>query len=198
MTFNDCFELGYITKSHGLDGDVTAVLDTDNPKHYSSLKSLFLEIKGALVPYMVGKIRVSSGKAIISLQGVSNSEQAEALKGSKLWLPLSALPKIKGSGYYFHELIGFTVTDKTFGTLGPVESIFNLPHQDLIAMRYKGSEVLIPINDHIVQGINRPKQEVYTQLPEGLLEVYLEHETGEEKDLDPDDADDLDEPSDED
>ena len=98
MTTNECFELGYITRSHGLAGEVVAVLDTDNPRHYASLKSAFLQIKGALVPYLITRIKIVSGKATIGLDGVSTAEQADELKGTKIWLPLSALPVIKGSG----------------------------------------------------------------------------------------------------
>ena len=89
---------------------------------------------------------------------------------------------MKGKGFYFHELPGFRVTDAVLGALGTVSSVYSLPHQDLLGMDYKGSEVLIPLTDAVVTGINRKTAEVYTKLPEGLLEVYLTDSGEQERD----------------
>jgi len=52
-------------------------------------------------------------------------------------------------------------------------SIYTSEAQDLIAMNYQNNEILIPVSDEIVKTINREKEELYTNLPEGLLEIYL-------------------------
>jgi 16S rRNA processing protein RimM len=52
--------------------------------------------------------------------------------------------------FYFHEVIGYQVVDEQFGPLGIIENIFSGGNQDLISMRYKGVEVLIPVADDIV------------------------------------------------
>jgi 16S rRNA processing protein RimM len=46
--------------------------------------------------------------------------------------------------------------------------------QDLIAMEFQGQEVLIPVNDAMIQGVNRPEKTLNVTLPEGLVEVYTE------------------------
>jgi 16S rRNA processing protein RimM len=51
--------------------------------------------------------------------------------------------------------------------------VYHLEHQDLIAMDYQNKEVLIPLNDEIVLGIDREAGSLAVNLPEGLLDIYL-------------------------
>jgi 16S rRNA processing protein RimM len=50
MTKEDCFELGKITKTHGVKGEVILWLDVDFPEDYEEMDSVFLEVRGELVP----------------------------------------------------------------------------------------------------------------------------------------------------
>ena len=68
--------------------------------------------------------------------------------------------------------------------LGIVKEVYALNGQDLIAMDYKGVEVLIPTSEEIVSKADKGKKELYVSLPEGLLEVYLDNSPNT-----PDDAD---------
>ena len=81
-----------------------------------------------------------------------------------------------------HCIINFDVVDEQKGKLGKVTAIYTSEAQDLIAMAYENSEILIPVSDEIVKTVDREKKELYTNLPEGLLEVYLNPESDEEKD----------------
>lgn len=177
MNKDECFLLGYVEKPHGIQGEVVMVFDTDEPAAYEDIESVFVEVKGRLVPYFIQSLRLRGNKAIVKLEDVGTIEKAMPLKGCQLYLPEDILPELDETQFYFHEIIGFDVVDKEKGRLGKVESVYNLPQQDLIAMNYMGAEVLIPLTEAIVTEVNREKGEIYTQLPNGLLELYLEEET---------------------
>lgn len=183
MNQDDCFQLGYILRTHGLVGEVQVHLDVDDPAEYDELDSVFVEQKGQLVPYFVESIAVRGNKAIVAFEDVETLEQAQALVGNALWLPLDNLPDLDEKRFYFHEIGDFTVIDAARGTLGTVITVYSLPQQDLIAMQYRGQEVLIPITDTIVTGVNREQRELYVSLPEGLLEVYLDDAAEPEGDV---------------
>jgi 16S rRNA processing protein RimM len=53
MDKQKCFELGYITKSFGLKGQVNAVFDVDVPLMYRELESVFIELNEVLVPFFL-------------------------------------------------------------------------------------------------------------------------------------------------
>jgi 16S rRNA processing protein RimM len=49
---------------------------------------------------------------------MNNEEDADAIMGNDIYLPLKMLPKLTGNKFYFHEVIGFEVEDKRSGVVG--------------------------------------------------------------------------------
>ncbi|BDD11267.1 ribosome maturation factor RimM [Fulvitalea axinellae] len=174
MRQEECYQLGYIEKRHGLHGEVTITLDVDNPAEYDEMDSLFLRIGNQLVPYFIESLRPKPGKKMVAkFEGVDTPEQADGLQGSELFLPLTCLPELEDGQFYYHEVIGFSVVDKTEGQLGTVNQILDGGPQTLMEMEYKGVEILIPMDKDIVIRADKAKKEVQVDLPEGLLDVYL-------------------------
>lgn len=177
MTLDDCYLLGSIGKPHGLKGFVVAFLDVDDLDAYRKVKSVLLEMPttpGKLTAYDVEKLQPQAeNRALLKLKGIDRIEEAEPLRNAKLYRPLEALPKLEEDQFYFHDVVGFTVVDEQLGELGVVETFYELPQQDLLAMRYKGQEVLIPVVDELISRADQAGKKLYVQLPEGLLDVYL-------------------------
>jgi 16S rRNA processing protein RimM len=59
----------------------------------------------------------------IRFEDMNNEEDADAIMGNDIYLPLKMLPKLTGNKFYFHEVIGFEVEDKRLGVVGKIESI---------------------------------------------------------------------------
>ena len=175
MRTDDCYQLGYVIKTHGLNGEVSILLDVDVPESYQNLESMFVAQAGseALVPFFVEHIAVRKNKAIVKFEEVDTIEQAEALAKARLFLPLESLPPLADDQYYYHEIIGFAIEDAEQGSIGTVQDVYESTGQDMIVARYQGKEVLIPINDDIVQRVDKKQATVHVQLPDGLLDVYL-------------------------
>ncbi|MFN8345782.1 MAG: ribosome maturation factor RimM [Spirosomataceae bacterium] len=185
MQHNDCFQLGHITRTHGTRGEVVIYLDVDYPEDYEELESVFVEIKGQLIPYFVENINVQRGsKAIVKFEDIHSIEAAALLINCPLFLPEDNLDELDESQFYYHEIVGFKVMDETLGELGVVSTVYSMPTQDLIAMHYRDHEVLIPVNDTIVPGIDRQKKILKVRLPEGLLDVYTEGDSTPADDAD--------------
>lgn len=188
MTLDETYQLGYILKTHGLRGHVAAHFDVDDVADYLKLKKVYLTLPGAptkLVEHKVEKVQAQSGnKVLLKLHGIERIEEAELLRGSQLHLPLTQLPELEDDQFYFHDVIGFTVVDENLGPLGLVENFYELPQQDMLAMRYQGQEVLIPVVDELVSHANQEKKEIYVNLPEGLLDVYLKPSTRQQDEAD--------------
>lgn len=187
MNKEDCYLLGKITKTHGLKGELAIWLDVDYPEDYEELDSVLLEVKGQLVPHFVEEIQIRPNKSIIKFEDIDTIEEAQKLVNCDIYLPDDNLPELEDDDqFYYHEIIDFDVIDEEKGKLGKVMAVYTSERQDLIAMQYEGKEILIPIDDDIVKTVNREKKELYTHLPNGLLEVYLEENTSQEPDDDDD------------
>ena len=175
-------------KSHGTKGQVVFHLDVDYPEEYEELESVFLEIKGELIPYFVESFNLQKkNRAIVQLEGVDTMENALSLVKTVLYMPLETLEELDEGQFYYHEIQGFEVVDEQIGVLGLVREVYSVATQNLIALDYQGAEVLIPIVDGIVLRADRANRRVLVNLPEGLLEVYTQ--TGGEKDSDQDSGD---------
>jgi 16S rRNA processing protein RimM len=174
MQKSDCFALGKITKTHALKGETILFLDVDVPEYYSKLEAIFLDIKGQLVPYIIEELQMKGRKSILKLEDVNSIEEAEKIVNAEVYLPLTALPKLKGNQFYYHDVIGFEIYDVTSDTLiGKIKAIYESTGQDLFAIDKEEKEILIPIVDDFLSKVIHDQNRIEVKLPEGLLDLYL-------------------------
>lgn len=167
------FYLGKIIKPNGYKGKVNAWLDTDEPGLYANLQMLFIPANGMPVPYFVEEMNLVNNKVVITFQDVDSLEKAEALSQAEMYLPLSELPPLSGKKFYYHEVAGFTISDKHHGKLGKIEQVLEYPNQAVFQVFYHDKEVLIPISNNIIRSVDRNKKEIQIEAPEGLIELYI-------------------------
>ena len=70
-----------------------------------------------------------------------------------------------------HIYQGFLLVDKELGEIGVIEEVLELPQQEMAVVKKEGKEVMIPLNDTFVKGIDRTKKRIDVELPEGLLDL---------------------------
>lgn len=173
MGFDECYQLGNVVKTHGLRGELVFFLDVDFPEQYQEMESVFVELSGKLVPFFVESFHPQGDRAIVALEEIESIEDAKPLVGKNLYLPLDRLPDLPEGKYYFHQLVGFEVYDRE-QLIGTVKEIYELPTYHLLNVDHQGVEVLVPAEDGIIQSVNIKEQVIKAELPDGLLDVYLE------------------------
>ena len=174
MTTDDCFRLGTITKTRGLKGELQVFIAFDEPEKLK-LNSLFIEISGKLVPYFIKLFKLpQKNVAYLQLEDVDTIEKAAALVKKDILLPNKVKPKKKKSDFGLKDLIQFIAVDVNEGELGEIIEIHEFPQQLIATVSYKNQEVLFPLNESIIKSIDVVKGVVLVDLPEALLDVYLE------------------------
>ncbi len=173
MNIDACYQLGYVIKKHGVKGEVSIQMDVDDPSEYSELESVFVEINQKLVPFFVDTIQIRDDKAIVKFEDIDDGPSAEELRGKRLFLPLNLLPELEPGQFYYHQIIGYSVVNSDNSIIGTVKGVYTSNMQDLLTVDHEGIEILIPINDDIVKHANHDEQKLYVNLPDGLLDVYL-------------------------
>ena len=168
MKIDECFKIGYVSKTHGLKGEVTAVFE--NEIELDDVKSLFLEFNGNLVPYFIEKISGKGYKPFLKFESVDSQTEASELKGCHLYLPKSFRPKLKRGQFYDDEVVGFSVEDETAGSLGIVIEVQGSGANRLLTINHNGKEILVPINSPFIKGVNKTEKRIRLVLPEGYLE----------------------------
>lgn len=173
MEVGSCFQLGYVNKTHGLNGEVKIVMDTDNPENYQNLESVFLKLNEKLVPFFVESIHINRQTAILALEEVLSIENAQELVGSEIYLPLEILPPLKGNKFYYHEIVGFKAVDNHRGEFGIIQDTITHSGNDIFQIINNGVEILVPVQDDILENVDRKNKVITFNLPEGLLDIYL-------------------------
>ena len=172
MEIKDCYNLGRITKAWGYKGQVVIFLDVDTPEDYAGLDSAFVEVKGKLIPYFFRIDSLNGNKAVITFEDLA-AEQALALVGHELYLPLTLLPKLEGNKFYFHEVVGFRVIDEQWGDIGTLQTVIDYPAQALFQVMKNGVEILIPVIDEVIKKVDREQKTLFIAAPNGLSDLYL-------------------------
>ncbi|MCT4581578.1 MAG: ribosome maturation factor RimM [Flavobacteriales bacterium] len=173
MKKDDCFELGIITKIHSFKGEVILFLDTDRPQNYYNIEHLFLEINKQLVPFFIEKRKVQKTQSLrVKFEGINTEDEALSITNKKAFLPLSSLPQLNDDQFYYHEIIGFTITDAQNKVVGQIIEVIDNSANRLVSVSINNKEALLPFNDNHILKVDKPNQTIQLEIPEGLLELY--------------------------
>ena len=124
MKKEECFYLGKIVKKYSFKGELLAKLDTDQPQLYENIEALFLDINNRLIPYFVMTSKLHKSNLLrLKLEDVNTESDADELLRKEVYLPLDLLPKLDGKAFYYHEVIGFEIWEKSFGKVGILKEV---------------------------------------------------------------------------
>lgn len=124
------------------------------------------------MPFAIEQISIQNNSAILFFESVADAEGAALLAGHEMY-PLTELPVLTGNGFYFHEVIGFTIIDSVFGEVGSIAQIYEMPQQAIAQVFYGEKEVLIPLIQVFVNAVDREKKQLHMTLPNGLISLYI-------------------------
>ncbi|OWU85613.1 16S rRNA-processing protein RimM [Oceanicola sp. 22II-s10i] len=105
------------------------------------------------------------------LGGIATKEQADALKGVRLFAPRDRLPALPDDEYYHADLIGLTVVDTGGAELGRVKAVLNHGADDLLEVQASGQSktFLLPFTLACVPTVDLSAARIVADPPEGLL-----------------------------
>ena len=168
MNKQDCFFLGTIVSKFSYKGEILLKLDSDEIQ-FKKLKTIFLEIEGALVPFEIKNVMLHKSSLLrIKLENIDSEKKANTVVKTKTYLPIKDLPKLNGDKFYYHEIISFTVLDLSLGNIGKVKEVNDQTSQPIIVVNNGLNEIMIPLVDDFLIEINRNKKTLTFDLPEGL------------------------------
>jgi 16S rRNA processing protein RimM len=172
MNIDDCFYIGYISKSRGLKGEVQIYFEFED---YAALDFdvLFIEIEKKLVPFFVDTAKLQQNKTgYFYLEDIDHVDKAKELLRKSVYLTNDKKPVRDPDEFYLSDLKGYIVHDKKHGELGEIIEIKELPQQDIAVVHYKFKELMFPLNDDFIIEIDGEAGILRVDLPDGLVDVY--------------------------
>lgn len=122
--------IGRITTPHGLKGEVklqSYLSNADDIDRYG----IVYDAKGTALGALKNLHTV--GKSLVGrLDSVETRTQAEALSGTELYIPKSAMPPLEEDAFYHAELIGLTVVNETGDAIGHIKALHDFGAGDII------------------------------------------------------------------
>jgi 16S rRNA processing protein RimM len=113
----------------------------------------------------------AKGVLIAHLSGVQDRDQAEALRGTRLYLPRSALPQTEAEEYYHADLIGLEVVLSDGTPVGRVRAIYDFGAGDTLELaRPEAPPVLVPFTRAVVPVVDPEGGRLVVDPPPGLLD----------------------------
>ncbi|SKA64562.1 ribosome maturation factor RimM [Desulfobaculum bizertense] len=121
--------------------------------------------------------RQHKGALLLTLEGIEDRSQAEALRGFELLIRESDLPELEDGEFYLSQLVGLEVRLEDGSTLGHVQDVLVPAGQELWSIvTPEGHEVLFPVAEEFIRSVDPDEDCVVIAPPPGLLELYLDAE----------------------
>jgi 16S rRNA processing protein RimM len=154
MTDNNQIHIGTIRGAHGVKGLVRVAVFADDISLFDTLTDFKITLKNK----HKGDVWLSD------IDGVSNKEEADALKGIKLYCDRQALSETNDDEIYHADLIGRTCVDEGDNIIGTVISVDNFGAGDLLNIKPpKGEDFFLSYDDQTVLNIGA---KILVSLPE--------------------------------
>ncbi|MGJ9405117.1 ribosome maturation factor RimM [Nesterenkonia aurantiaca] len=165
-----------IGKPHGIRGEVTAQLFTDEPEQRLAPGSVVIRIAGENTAdrittlLTVTRQRWNKSIALLSFREVTDRDGAEALRGSTLYVEVATEQESDSDGWYSHELAGFACVDAAGEPLGTLKELLTGTAQDLLVVTaVNGEDVMVPFVEALVPEVDVENQRIVLTPPPGLF-----------------------------
>ena len=181
--------VGRIARPHGIRGQVVVNLETDFPyERFQTGAELFVKgrpegrpppeetsVRDSLQALpkrlVISTVRFHNGRPIVGFDGVDDMNQAIALAGNELRVPVEWLTALPPATFYRHDLVGCAV-DSVDGThVGEVTDVEGTLGGSRLVVSTGRGEVLVPLAAEICRSIDPAGKRIVIEPPEGLLEL---------------------------
>lgn len=172
--------IGRIAKAHGVTGELVVEVRTDDPEARFAVGSrirLKDRRRGSVREVDLESVRPHGGRLLVRLDGVTDRDSAQRLRGGLFVVDSAELPPISDPDeFYDHQLEGLQVRTTDGDAVGVVAEVLHTPAGELLSVRAEsGAEILVPFVSAIVTSVslgNSPEEGVVViDPPEGLLDL---------------------------
>lgn len=162
--------IGYISKTHGIKGDIKVIPLTDIPDRYNNLKKITVYPKnGQKREYRINRVKNVKGGVVLSFSPPLSISEGEELVGGYIKVPSNEIPSLEQDRYYQFEVTGMEVFTEDGKHIGIIEDIISTGSNDVYVVKDGESEYLIPAVHDVVKKVDIAGKRMTISLLEGLL-----------------------------
>ena len=168
---NNILQVGAVTSTHGLVGEVKVFPTTDDPKRFKKLKQVLLDTGKDMLPLEVEHVKFFKNMVILKFKGYDRIEDIMGFKGKNLYVTRENAVRLKKDEYFIADLIGMKVYTEDEAYLGELTEVITTGANDVYTVRMEnGKDVLIPAIGQCILNVDVEHETMQVHLLEGLLE----------------------------
>lgn len=160
--------LGFIKKTHGFKGVVKIHVENSDLK-INQKEPFMLEINKKTVPFFIEQLSKSDKECQVKFEDINSLDEAEEIVGLSVFIESNQ--KTSEEVFLSNSTVGFKIIDKKLGPIGEVIEHIEKPGQDMLEISFNNKSFFIPYVDEIIFDCNEDEQILYTDLPEGLINI---------------------------
>ena len=138
-------QVGVISSTHGVRGEVKVFPTTDDVKRFKKLKKVILDTGKEQLPLEIEGVKFFKQFVILKFRGIDNINDIEKYKGKRLLVDREHAVKLKKDEYFIADMIGMDVFTEDGELFGALKDVMETGANDVYIIEMSdGKEVLVP------------------------------------------------------
>lgn len=165
-------QVGVITSTHGVRGEVKVYPTTDDPARFKKLKKVILDTGKENIELEVAGVKFFKNMVILKFKEFDNINDVEKYRQKTLWVTRENAVKLKKNEYFIADLIGLTVSTDENEEMGELVDVIQTGANDVYVIRMSdGEEVLIPAIKDCIKEVDIEGRKMVVHVLPGLLDI---------------------------
>lgn len=166
----DRFQVGVISSTHGIKGEVKVFPTTDDAARFRQLKNVILDTGKEEIALEVERVKFFKQFVIVKFKGIDHINDIEKYKGRPLLVERVDAVSLEEDEYYVADMIGLEVFTEDGAHFGKLEDVMPTGANDVyVIVSDEGQEVLLPAIKQCVLDVDVKAGHMTVHIMEGLL-----------------------------
>ena len=163
-------QVGVITQTHGIKGEVKVFPTTDDVSRFKKLKEVIMDNGRERLNLEIEGVKFFKQYAILKFKGYDSINDIEKYKSAKLYVTRDKAVKLKKDEYFIADLIDMEVVTEDGEYFGRMKDVLVTGANDVyIVTREDGSEVLLPAIKQCVKAVDMEQGRITVHIMDGLI-----------------------------
>jgi len=163
-------QVGVISNTHGIRGEVKVFPTTDDPARFKKLKNVFLDTGKEYLELEIEQVKFFKQFVILKFKGYDSINDVERYKQKSLKVDRAHAVKLKKNEYFIADLLGLSVYTENEQPLGTLTDVLQTGANDVYVVQMEEQkEVLIPAIRECILDVDMEMRKMKVHLLEGLL-----------------------------
>ncbi len=165
----DMLQVGVITTTHGVRGEVKVFPTTDDPQRFKELKNVILDDGKNKMDLEIQSVKFFKNLVILKFKGIDNINDVEKYKKAGLYVTRENAVELAENEYFIADLIELSVTSDEGEDLGVISDVLQTGANDVYVISKKGQpDLLIPAIKECILKVDMDNRTMQVHLLPGL------------------------------